>query len=267
MEIINKIFFIYFLLTNFLTGEEKIRYFLDYSSPSSNKVCNTLNIFQLEIDNTLNSINGFNEIQWMNTLKSKKLLGYYKVYYKYSKPIKVEEVNVSGYYYKNGKIHQDKNSTKLNLGIIAKFDDYGRTVYSYNIKTSEMCKIFYGIEYNEKNCSLNGELKKVKKYYESNQLKISIKYIFEEIVEFSKVKIELDGTRIVLDYDGSGRAIDIYLNHLKTIYENSYSLTQKSKEEFQKLINKQENKLKNIPDLNLTLEKQYFDKIDRLNGR
>ena len=69
-------------------------------------------------------------------------------------------------------------------------------------------------------------------------------------------------------YSKSGQKIDSGLDHMKKLYVKNYAqFDEAKKKQFKSMIKERERKLKDMPDLNLSLEKAYMDKIDKLNDR
>lgn len=260
----------------FLHGEEnsvqkEIKYFLDTTGIYGG-IENETPVFTEELDKNLHPlkdtrffsyINGLEKIIYANGKKGVKeeipLSYFYKVYYENNIQRKAEQIKLSGYTYVKGVLHIDKNATKTNLGVVCKFDDKGRGIYRYSFETGEVFRTYYGIQYEDVTYISDNKTTRTKRYYEYNKLKISIYYENNVLLTYGNV---------VTMCDKEGKRINHKLEYMQKLYnEHIDTFSNKKKKFFQNMIKEEEEKIKNIPDLNLTLEQKYIDKIDRLNGR
>jgi len=255
-----RVFLVLFFGINLIYAEDNndIKYFLDISLVLQNGIEEVNKNFRNELNKDLNPLNQ-ELFTILKNFKEVPLERYYKVYYQNNIPMKAELIRTIGYRYIDGIIHHDKNLTKTNLGLVFQFDDKGREVYSYTIETGEKCTTFYGVLYTERSCTLDNEVQITKNYYENNKFRISIYY---------KNGILSQYINTTSSCDKDGKPLNPILDNLKKVYrENSSDFSDSKKKLFQNMIKEEEEKIKNIPDLNLTLEKQYINKIDRLNNR
>ena len=227
--------FIIFLIPSYSCT---VKYFLTTKGVRPNGITSNYSIFEGEMKKEPIYIkNGFNT--------------YFKVYYENNKPTKAE------------KMYVENNTTKINLGTVFKFDKKGREVYFYETETDEKCVTFYGINYSEITCILNNEMRVTKNYYKNDSFIIAIDYIDNQIKTYTKTKKDEENFIKTLYYNQNGKSRDL---ELEALYRLEKRVTNKiKKKKIQKMIHLEIEKNKNTPDLNLTLEKQYIEKIDRLN--
>ena len=210
-------------------------------------------------------------------------LNYHKVYYENSKPISAELIEICGnaYHYKR-KLYKEKNVTEISKGIVAKFNKDGKVNYSYDPYSGQTCTRFYGKQYLEDKCfsknvdMKNGFLKrkdyKKKQYFENDVLKKIIWYDENNTITgyaiINKNQELLDMADLNYDemllYDKDGKLIDAELESLINKL-NKESTNLNEKRELLNAIIKRRAELGS--DLNLTLEQQFFKKIDKLNKR
>jgi len=183
---------------------------------------------------------------------------YWKVYYK-DKKLDYAEFK--------GKNIKEKNT-------IIKFNKDGKEVYS-NTPNME-CYISYGKQYKELNCTSKDKFSTIRTfreqyYFENDILKTIVRYENEKFSNYAIYSTLVDGRSIdyynILFYDKNGKYIDEDLKNLKESYAEISNFDFNKKSKILKLIMKRETEILDIPDLNLTLKKQYIKKIDRLNNR
>jgi hypothetical protein len=198
---------------------------------------------------------------------------YYKVYYKNSKPSYAKLIEIKGdSYHIYGKVYRDKNVTETDTNIIIKFNKKGKEIYS-NSSNGE-CNTSYGQNYKEVKCISKDNLTKIststlKCYFENGVLKKTIMYNNGEFSNYAVYSTYGDMKSVdyenILYYDRNGKYIDMELSLLEKSYKETFLLNDKRK--ILESIISRKIEISNIPDLNLTLEEQYFEKIDKLNGR
>lgn len=214
----------------------------------------------------------------------------YKVYYTKNKPIQIELIKTKGYFYDKGKMIKKKDFSIKNMGVIKRNDEEGREVYYYNFTTGEIVESFYGIQYTEIHTFIKDDLKKIeikkrfpnyildrkiKFYYENNILKKAIVYEGNKIINYyiynnlskEDSSIQLgDKSKNIIIYNAKGINIKPNIYYTLKLKRLKKRYLKENRKEIRDSIIKLE-KILNVPDLNLTLEQQYFDKIDRLNNR
>ena len=274
-----KVLFFYstFLCVNLIYAKEnnktnmEIKYFADTTGIYGG-IEGNVPIFSNELDKNLYPLKDTSFFSYINGLTTRvstdsekgvkldiPLEFFYKVYYENNIQRKADLIKLSGYAYVDGVLHIDKNATKINEGVAVKFDNKGRGIYRYSFETGESCRTFYAIQYEEIICTSNKEVSPIKNYYEDNQLRIAMYYQNSEFLYYATLK----GA-----YSKSGQKIDSGLDHMKKLYVKNYAqFDEAKKKQFKSMIKERERKLKDMPDLNLSLEKAYMDKIDKLNGR
>lgn len=262
---VRNIFF--FILISIVVNAEDIRYFQSFVRLTPETI-----VFDTEMDKELNVIV---DSSLQSVIKDKKSFfeHYYKVYYVNSKPSYVKLIELKGnIYHVYGKIHKDENVTEVDKGIVLRFNKDGKEIYS-NSSDGE-CNTSYGYDYKELKCILKDNLGKtntytIKYYFKNDILKKAIMYDNGEFSNYTIYSTYNDMKSIdyenILYYDKNGKYIDTKLKALEEAYEKTFLLDDKRK--ILKSIINRKIEISNIPDLNLTLEKKYFKKIDKLNGR
>jgi len=258
-------------------AKSDIKYFTNYTFGTYENY-NGDRVFEEEI------LDDFKKIETSSNIISEtagkyKLYGCYKVYYKNSKPIKAESIKLNGYYILDEKIVKDKNATTLNQGTVFKFDKNGRETYSYDIDNGETCSKKYLYQYIETHCYIRDKIKQQitkndapnypldhvdENYYKDNILKTVLSYENNKFTGYMTHENHKKSYESKMFYDENGIYEDIELQALKDLYQKFDD--DKNREKFAKLIKERKEEIKNIPDLNLTLEKQYIEKINKLNG-